>query len=122
MICYLKNKTRESFYVRGRHNNVDCFYLAQNYFKVPRRTIRKNANFVSLFPQDLKNLNHIFEDPVGNDMTMEEFRKLCKAVREKQNGFAIIDLSCRKHNCKYRRVLHKKFNLKKTNIILSLQN
>ena len=27
-----KENTCESFYVRGRHSNVDCFYLAQNLF------------------------------------------------------------------------------------------
>ena len=26
-----KQNTSESYYVRGRHSNVDCFYLAQNY-------------------------------------------------------------------------------------------
>ena len=69
-----KQNTCESYYVRGRHGNVDCFYLAQNYFKLPRQTIRENANFICLFPQDLKNLNHIFDDQVGSDMTKEEFR------------------------------------------------
>ena len=66
-----KQNTCESCYVRGRHSNVDCFYLAQNYFKLPRQTIRENANFICLFSQDLKNLNHIFEDHVGSDMTNE---------------------------------------------------
>ena len=42
---------------RGRHSNVDCFYLSQNYFKLPRQTIRENANFICLFRQDLKNMN-----------------------------------------------------------------
>ena len=94
MICYLKNKcTCESYYVRGRHSNVDCFYLAQNYFRLPRQIIRENANFICLFPQDLKNLNHIFDDHVGSDMTKEEFRQLCKTAWEKQHGFVIIDLS-----------------------------
>ena len=51
-----KQNTCESYYVRGRHSNVDCFYLAQNYFKLPRQTIRENANLICLFPQDLKNL------------------------------------------------------------------
>ena len=64
-----KQNTCESYYVRGRHSNVDCFYLAQNYFKLPRRTFRENANFICLFSQDLKNLNNIFEDHVGSDMT-----------------------------------------------------
>ena len=27
-----KQNTCESYYVRGRHSKVDCFYLAQNYF------------------------------------------------------------------------------------------
>ena len=26
----------EKYYIRGRHSNVDCFYLAQNYFALPR--------------------------------------------------------------------------------------
>ena len=34
-----KQITCESFYVIGRHSNVDCFYLAQNYFKLTRQTI-----------------------------------------------------------------------------------
>jgi len=36
----------EAYYTRGRHSNVDCFYVAQNYFKLPRQTIRENANFI----------------------------------------------------------------------------
>ena len=35
-----KQNTCESYYARGRHSNFDCFYLAQNYFKLPRQTIR----------------------------------------------------------------------------------
>ena len=91
-----KQITCESYYVVGRQSNVDCFYLAQNYFKLPRQTIRENANFICLFPQDLKNLNHIFDDHVGSDMTKEEFRQLCKTAWEKQHGFVIIDLSSKK--------------------------
>ena len=97
MICYLKKQnTCESYYVRGRHSNVDCYYLAQNYFKLPHQTIRENANFICLFPQDLKNLNHIFDDQVRSDMTKEEFSQLCKTTWEKQHGFVIIDLSSKK--------------------------
>ena len=88
-----KQNTCESYYVRGGHSNIDCFYLAKNYFKLPRQTIRESANFICLFLQDRKNLNHIFEDHVGSDMTKEEFRQLCKIAWEKQQGFVIIDLS-----------------------------
>ena len=97
-----KEITCESCYVRGRHSNVDCFYLAQNYFKLLHQTIREKTNFICLFPQDLKNLNHIFNDHVGSDMTMDELRQLCKTAWEKQYGFVIIDLSSKKHDGKYR--------------------
>ena len=47
-----KQKTCELYYVRGRHSNDDCFCVVQNYFKLPRQTIRENANFICLFPQE----------------------------------------------------------------------
>ena len=43
-----KQNTCESYYVRGRHSNVDCFYLAQNYFKHPhaKESERTRISFV----------------------------------------------------------------------------
>ena len=77
----LEKQTKcECYYIRGRHSNVDCFYLTQNYFRLPRQTIRENANFICLFPQDLRNLNYIYNDHVGDDMKKDEFRKFCKNV------------------------------------------
>ena len=92
----------ECYYVRGRHSNVDCFYLAQNYFKLPRQTIRENTNFICLFPQDLKNIDPIHGDHVGDDMTKEEFRKFCRKCWEKSHNFAVIDLTSKKDAGKYR--------------------
>ena len=92
----------ECYYVRGRHSNVDCFYLSQNYFRLPRQTIRENANFLCLFPQDLKNLNPIYSDHVGDDMKKDEFRKFCKKCWDKPHGFAVIDLTSKKDAGKYR--------------------
>lgn len=97
-----KQNKCEMYYIRGRHSNVDCFYLAQNYFKLPRQTIRENANFICLFPQDLKNVNHIYDDHVGTDMTKDEFRKLCKVAWGQRHGFVVIDLTSKKDEGKYR--------------------
>ena len=92
----------ESFYVRGRHCNIDCFYLSQNYFKLPRQTIRENANFMCLFPQDKKNILHFYNDHVSGDMSLDEFRQFCKKGWEKPYGFVVIDLTNDKNNGKYR--------------------
>ena len=91
-----KQNKCECYYIRGRQSNVDCFYLLQNYFKLPRQTIRENANFIRLFPQDLKNINHIYSDHVGEDMSKEELRKFCRKCWEKPYGSAVIDLTSKK--------------------------
>jgi len=97
-----KQNKCESYYVRGRHSNFDCVYLSQNYFKLPRQTIRESANFFYLFPQDQKNIDHIFNDHVSQDMTKEQFRKLCKHAWAQPHNFVVIDSTSQKHNRKYR--------------------
>jgi len=91
----------EAYYTRGTHNNVDCFYLAQNYFKLPRQTIRENANFICLFRQDLKNVNHVYNDHVFSDMTKDDFQNVCKIAWEKPYGFVVVNLSSNKDNGQY---------------------
>ena len=82
-----KQNKCEDYYVRGRHSNVDCFYLAQNYFKLPRQTIRENANFICMFRQDKKNITHIYNDHVGGDMTIGEFKDFCSKCWLKKTRF-----------------------------------
>jgi len=101
-LLFQKQNKCESYYVRGRHSNCDCLYLSQNYFKLPRQTIRENANFFCLFPQDQKNIDHIFNDHVSQDMTKEQFKKLCNHAWSKTHNFVVIDLPSQKHNRKYR--------------------
>ena len=103
MICYLKNKTRVNRFMLEEDIATSIVF---NWLKIISsyrvRQSEKNAIFICLFPQDLKNLNHIFNDHVGSDMTKEEFRQFCKTAWEKQQGFVIIDLSSKKHYGKYR--------------------
>ena len=97
-----KQNKCENYYIRGRHSNVDCFYLAQNYFLLPRQTIRENTNFICLLPQDDKNVDHIYRDHVSSDIKKEEFKKFCKHCWSQPHGFAVIDLSSKKDYGKYR--------------------
>jgi len=75
-----KQNKCEAYYVRARHSNCNCLYLSQNYFKLPCQAIRENENFFCLFPQDQKNIDHIFNDHVSQDMKKEQFKKLCKTA------------------------------------------
>ena len=102
MLCFLKNKTPVNRVMSEEDTGtlIVSIYLktiSSSHAKQSERT-----RISCLFPQDLKNLNHIFEDHVGSDMTKEEFRYLCKTAWAKQYGFVIIDLSSKKNNGKYR--------------------
>ena len=39
----------DQFFIRGRYNNLDIYYLSQSYFDLPKRTIRNNSKKIILF-------------------------------------------------------------------------
>ena len=105
--CFLgpQNKA-EAYYTRGRQNNCDTFYISQSYFRLPRHSIRENSNIIILFPQDAKNLQHIYADHCEGDMTLDTFKQFCRKVwNAAPHQFVTIDLSSEKLEGKYRQNL-----------------
>jgi ABC-type lipoprotein export system ATPase subunit len=103
--CYLgKQNKAEAYYSRGRHNSCDVIFLSQNYFRLPRQTIRENCNLLMLFQQDIKNLQHIHADHCF-DIPFEEFREFCKRVWKTKHAFVTIDLTSTIDNGRYRKNL-----------------
>ena len=43
------SRYKDQFFIRGRHNNLDIYYLSQSYFDLSKRTLRKNSNKNILF-------------------------------------------------------------------------
>lgn len=87
-----KNQSKvEDFYTRGRHNNCSSIYISQNYYKLPRQTIRTNANILILFSQSKKDLQHIYEDYISKDMTWYEFKKYTDEVFSKDYNYLVIN-------------------------------
>ena len=97
-----KRNKAEAYYTRGGHNNCDTIYIAQNYFRLPRQTIRENSNFIILFPQYTKNLTHIHADHCAGDITLLEFEQFCHRVWSEEHNFVTIDLTSTRWNGKYR--------------------
>ena len=80
----------DPFFTRGRHNDLDVYYLSQSYFDLPKRTIRNNSNIIMLFQQTLKDVEHIYRDLAGFDMSYDEFNSLCRdSWKEKFNSLLI---------------------------------
>ena len=53
-------KLDDPFFNRGRHNDLDVYYLSQSYCDLPKRTIRNSSNIIILFQQTLKDVEHIY--------------------------------------------------------------
>ena len=100
--CYLgKQSKAQSYYTRGRHTNCDCLCISQNYFALPRNSVRENANFIILFPQNSKSIQHIYQDHC-TDIDFQEFKHLCEKIWSKKFHFLTIDLTSTPFNGKYR--------------------
>ena len=97
-----KQEPIEKYFTMGRHGGADCFYLTQNYFRIPKQAIRDNANLIILFNQDSKNLRAIHDTFVGGDMPFDEFRKFFSECAGEPYGFAVIDLTSKVYDGKYR--------------------
>ena len=91
-----------TYFLRGRHYNISCFYLAQTYSKVPKQCIRDNFNYLIIFKQDLKNLKHVFENHV-TDLTFERFKEMCNSCWNEKYGFLVIDKECNNRNEIYKK-------------------
>ena len=81
----------DQFLIRGRHNNLDIYYLSQSYFDLPKRTIRNNSNKILLFNQTLKDIEHIYRDVSGYDMSYNEFKELCRKSWDEDYNYLCID-------------------------------
>lgn len=106
VICEKQNIIR-SYFSMGRHKNIDCFYLAQTYSRVPKQLIRDNANFIILFNQDQTNLKHIYSDHVSPDITFSQFLEMCAECWKEKYGFLVIDKDRDLNKGRYRKGFDK---------------
>ena len=98
-----KQSKAGAYYSRGRHNNCDSIYITQNYFALPRHSVRENANIIMLFKQNQKSVHHIHQDHC-TELPFQEFDKICANIWSVKHDFLTIDLS---GGCKYRKNLDK---------------
>ena len=91
----------DQFFIRGRHNNLDIYYLSKSYFDLPKRTIRNNSNKIFLFSQTLKDIEHIYRDVAGYDMNYDEFKELCRKSWDEDYNYLCIDRSKKRDQGRY---------------------
>jgi hypothetical protein len=89
----LSDQTKiKEYFCKGRHNNVNVFYLCQSLHKIAKHCIRDNANTFILFHQDDKTMKYFHETHISGDMDLKEFKNFYDSAWTKRYGFIVINL------------------------------
>ena len=98
-----KNSSQiDEFFTRGRHEDLDVYYISQSYFALPRQSIRNNSDGLLLFKQTLRDVQSIYYDIGAYDMKYEEFKEMCHKAWDERFNYLCIDMTKNKNEGKYR--------------------
>ena len=98
-----KNNSRiHEFFTRGRHENLDVYYISQSYFALPRESTRNNSDRLILFKQTLRDVQSIYHDFGAFDMIYDEFKEMCRVAWSEKLIYLCIDTTKNKSEGKYR--------------------
>ena len=81
---------------RGRHEDLDVYYISQSYFGLPRQSIRKYSDILILFNQTLRDVQSMFYDIGAYDMKYDEFKKMCHKAWDEKFNYLCIDVTKKK--------------------------
>ena len=67
----------QAMFKRSRHNNLSIFIVSQDYYELPKRTIRATGIIYHSFNQNkLRDVQNLYQDKVSMNMTLNEFKYL----------------------------------------------
>ena len=90
------------FFFKGRHNSINSIYLTQNYFQLPRKSIRANCECFILFKMNKKDLTHFWTDHCSDDFEkFDDFYKYCSDIWKEDHGYVYIDITKNRKEEKY---------------------
>ena len=98
-----KNSSQiDEFFTRGRHEDLDVYYISQSYFGLPRQSIRNNSDRLILFKQTLRDVQSMYYDIGAYDMKYDEFKEMCRVAWSEKFNYLCIDMTKNKNDGKYR--------------------
>ena len=92
----------DEFFTRGRHEDLDVYYISQSYFALPRQSIRNNSDILILFKQTLRDVQSMYYDTGAYDMKDDEFKEMCHKAWDERFNYLCIDMTKNKNEGKYR--------------------
>ena len=100
----------QAMFKRSRHNNLSIFIISQDYYELPKRTIRCNGNIFHIFkPNNFRDVLNLYQDKASMDMKLDEFKLLSNICWNEPYIPLTIDMSKDKYTGKYRLGLNSIF-------------
>ena len=106
----INNDKKPAMFKRGRHCNLCTFVKSQDYYELPKRTIRANGNIYHIFkPNNFLDVRNIYQDKASMDMTLDEFKYLTSTCWNEKYQPLTIGMTKDEYTGRYR--LGNKFNI-----------
>ena len=91
----------DEFLTRGRHKDLDVYYISQSYFFLPRQSIKNNSDRLILFKQTLRDVRSMYQDIGAFDMIYDNFKEMCRIPWGEKFNYLCIDMTKNKNGGNY---------------------
>ena len=99
----INNDRIQAMFKQGRHNNLSFFIISQDYYELPKKTIRANGNIFHLFKtNNYLDVRNIYQDKASMDMTLDEFKSLISICWNEKYQPLTIDMTKDIYTGRYR--------------------
>ena len=99
----INNEKIQAMFKRGRHNNLSIFIISQDYYELPKKTIRANGNIYHIFkPNNFIDVLNLYQNKASMDMTLNEYKSLTSNCWNEKYQPLTIDMSKDKYQGRYR--------------------
>ena len=99
----INNDKIQAMFKRGRHNNLSIFIIRQDYYELPKRTIRANGTIYHIFkPNNFRDVQNLYQDEASMDMTLNEFKLLTSTCWNEKYQPLTFDMTKDKFTGRYR--------------------
>ena len=106
----INNEKIQAMFKGGRHNDLSVFIISQDYYELPKRTIRANGNIYHIFkPNNFRDVQNLYQDKSSMDMTLNEFKLLTSTCWNEKYQPLTIDMTKDKYTGRYRLGLNSIF-------------
>ena len=73
----------QAIFKRSRHDNLSIFIISQDYYELPKKTIRANGIIYHIFkPNIYRNVQNLYQDKASMDMRLNAFKYLTKKLKK----------------------------------------